>query len=338
MRRLEMLRLPTITPAPTTTLESTYLNRLKQGLPMLSKRRQRHSFLHVADPDDAQRPGDASVRKERSRTPDTGKKQTWRDSSGMLNLLVSRDCCDSDWIDDAATIVEEYEKNRPGPLVSVCDFMQVRMDWNLCFSELESYWEAKHAAEIDAVAATLSAPAKAALDQVRKTFEEFKTADGAWEIAETYDQGRDGPFVDAQQEIFDVTHFASLVMKIVKRHGLKPHTAAEFQAKDDELNFVHRHRVNAAISGWEEQLADQDFKDHWPDLRQQKAEYPESAKKAQRLWIRLQEPWKKLCEELYPGEMAPEEIDRAIETELREIRIQEIKGDPQYDPFKTEMP
>jgi len=36
--------------------------------------------------------------------------------------------------------------------------------------------------------------------------------------------------------------------------------------------------------------------------------------------------------------MAPEESDRAIETELREIRIQEIEGDPQYSPLGSEMP
>ncbi|HYA62928.1 MAG TPA: hypothetical protein VED66_06970 [Candidatus Sulfotelmatobacter sp.] len=102
----------------------------------------------------------------------------------------------------------------------------------------------------------------------------------------------------ANQQIFDVSHFSSLVVKIVENHGLKRRTAAEFQAKDDRLNSVYRERINDVMSGWEEQLKDPDYKGQWADLRQKKAEYPGAAKKAQRLWIKLQEPWKELCQEL----------------------------------------
>jgi hypothetical protein len=280
-----------------------------------------------------------SVKKARELLTEA-QKRSWPEPSGELASMVSGDCCDSDWIEAAADVVAEHEKDpEGGNKVNICDFTHgPRMDWSICVSELEDVWEARYEAEMAPIQAKLSASVKASFDQIKAMFRQLQAADAAWAMAETYNPGQDGPYVQARQQIFDESHFASLVKKVVRDHGLKRHTAQEFQAKDAALNGAYHKRIGEIAGGWEEQLKDPDFKEHWAELREKKADFLEAARKAQRIWIRLQEPWKTFCEELYRGEMPPEEIDRAIETELREIRTVEIADDPNYDPMATEMP
>ncbi|HMK87185.1 MAG TPA: lysozyme inhibitor LprI family protein [Steroidobacteraceae bacterium] len=96
--------------------------------------------------------------------------------------------------------------------------------------------------------------------------------------------------------------------KVVTEHGLKPRSAQEYQRSDDELNAAYRTRI--ALYG-------PDFKCRLQSVA--------AAKQAQRLWLKLHPPWLKLCEEVYRGDMSPQEIERAIGTELREVRIIEIR-------------
>jgi hypothetical protein len=247
------------------------------------------------------------------------------------------ECCDPRMLELAADMVEEREKDpaslktRLGIRHFICDsagWNGTTNDIEVCWADFEGYMVAKNNAELELIESKLSAPAKAALDALNDMFGKFRPADGMWMYNEYMDGTGRGTF-DHFQQILDLSNFGSLIRKVVKDHGLQRRSEQELEAKDKELNSAYRERIEKATSDWDSQLKDPASKDSWPDVRQERSQYLDSATDAERLWIKLQEPWKKLSEELYRGEMPPEEIDRAIETLLREVRIQEIQCETQ---------
>jgi len=262
-----------------------------------------------------------------------GTPQSVKKARELLTLAQQKpECCDSEMLEEAMGIVERYEKD-PASLkerLKICDFAQGTNGVEVCWADFESTMEAKYDAELKLIEANLSPPAKATLDALKDMFGRFQKADGGSMYDEHVEGTGRGSFARGQ-EILDRSNFASLIRKVVKDHGLTPRSQQELQAKDKELNSVYRKRIEDATRDWDAFLKDPTAKDRWPDLRHDRAQFLDSAKDAERLWIKLQEPWKKLAEELYRAEMPPEEIDRAIETELREVRIQEIQCEQQCD-------
>ena len=247
---------------------------------------------------------------------------------------------DSQWLAGAENAVEEREKD-PASLkdrFSICDFAGGTNDTASCWRQYASTMGVKSDAEIKAVEAKLSPPAKATLAALEDMFGKFQEADGDWMDQENVEGVNHGEFAQLQM-ILDRSDFASLIRKIVKEHGLQRRTEQEFETRDKELNSAYRQRIEEITNDYDSRLKDPDFRDRWPDIRAERTKYLESAREAQRLWIKLQEPWKKLCQELYRGEMPPQDIDRAIETELREARTQEIQCEDhcQKDFFGTPL-
>jgi tetratricopeptide (TPR) repeat protein len=221
---------------------------------------------------------------------------------------------DSQWLAGAENAVEEREKDpaslktRLNPGAQICRFAPGPTNTiEVCWANFNNTMNAAHNTDLELIEAKLSAPARVRLYMLQDMFGKFQKADGMWMYQEHIGGTGRGTFA-AFQQILDRSDFASLIKKVVKDHGLQRRSQQELEAKDKELNSVYGDRTNGA-----------DLPD-WTNRQ----EYLDSAKDAERLWINLQEPWKRLCEELYRGEMPPEEIDRAIETELREARILEI--------------
>jgi hypothetical protein len=236
-------------------------------------------------------------------------------------------------METAADMVKEREKDpallktKVGIRDFVCDaehWNGLRPDFEVCLADFAGYVKARNDAKLELIEAKLSAPARAPLDQIKKLFADFQWADGTWEDNEHID-GTGHACRAWVQQILDQSNFASLIRTVVRDHALKRRSEQELQAKDKELNSVYRKRLDDGTNDWDAWLKDPAYKDDWPGIRRERAKYLEYARSAERVWIKLQEPWKKLCEELYRGEVPPEEIDRAIETLLREVRSQEIQ-------------
>jgi len=237
--------------------------------------------------------------------------------------IMYDECCDEQVLKHVEELIDEKDPT-PGDL-SICDFEVDPVAQANCQSALMTIMESKREEALTPLEAKLSSSTKATLGQIRSTFAELRTADSDWRkdefLAGSTGAHNEGYAESFMQDALDYSNFASLLTKLVKDHALQRRSEQEYLAKDKELNSVYRQRVDSGIENLTNPGAPggNDPKD--------KADYLDSAKQAQRAWIKLQEPWKKLCEELYRGEMPPAEIDRAIGTLLREIRIQEIQTD-----------
>ena len=237
-------------------------------------------------------------------------------------------CCITGGLDAAAEIIQAREKDpkRMQERLSICNFGAGQNDQDICENDLEDVMTEKDNAELRLIEAKVSTPARTWLDQINATFQQFKNADGAWKY-DQYVEGSGRSSLATSQATLDQSNFVALIRRIVRDHGLKARSEQDFRDQDKDLNSAYRKRIEEVVGGWDERLKDPTCED-CHDLPQYKADFLESGKKVQRLWIKLEEPWKRLCEELYRGEMPPAEIDRGVETELREIRIREIKGEP----------
>ena len=235
-----------------------------------------------------------------------------------VSVLMDDTCCDQGALQMAETNIENSDgiSATVGARLNICDF-QAAPDNSVCLLDFDTILESKRDAEFAPVEAKLSPSEKASLDQIKAIFDDLETLDRDWEYEE-HIQGAGRASFAAIQKMSVEFNFASLRRKVIKDHGLKARSEQEFQARDKELNAV--------------------YQDHIRDENGAKTGYSDLVRKAQRVWIKLQDPWNKLCEELYRGEMRVAEIDRAIGTELREIRTQELKEDSTPDFFAADVP
>jgi tetratricopeptide (TPR) repeat protein len=229
---------------------------------------------------------------------------------------------DNQWLAGAMNAVEEREKGpaslktRLNPGAQICRFAPGPTNTiEVCWANFNIAMNAANNADLELLEAKLGAPARVRLYMLQDMFGKFQEADGMWMYEQRIGGTGRGTFA-AFQEILDRSDFASLIKEVVKDHGLQRRSEQELEARDQKLNSVYGDRTKA----------------DWPGVViTNRQDILNSAKDAERLWIKLQEPWKRLAEELYRGEMPPEEIDRAIATELREVRILEILCDTTCD-------
>jgi len=244
---------------------------------------------------------------------------TQENQQGEVGGILDAICCDDETLKEIDRTIDEREKD-PTQMRSRlrwCDFTLGTNNFAICLDDFAGIMQAKHQAELKRIEAKLSPAESASLGEIKTILKDFIKADGEWRLAENI-MGKGRATFASRQEIIDDGDFATLVRKVVRDHGLKPRSEREFQAKDKELNAAYQLEITGENGG--------------------KSDYFESARAAERLWLKLDEAWKKLAEDLYRGEMPAAEIDRAIATELRERRIQEFDEENRPEVFAAEIP
>jgi len=266
-----------------------------------------------------------------------------RDTTSQTGSEPGSQCCESGSLEVAEQVVGEREADpkRLSQRVHICDFALGTNGIEVCAADFASVLEARDDAELKRLGATLPASAGASLKRLITRFEEFRRADGAWMYAEYVAGTGRGTFAHFE-EMYDQSNFMSLISKVVKHHRLRAPTEQEWQARSAELDSAYRDAVQGVIADQDSMLKDSAFKDNWATIRMEKESYLEAAKETRGRWIKLQQAWEALCEQLYRGEMPSAAIDRAIIVALGEARIRELAGtaleSDKYDPFHAQTP